>query len=83
MLSDESKPSASRRGGLGHNHQVFLDAAREWILEVYKKHKPGKLKDVDVLLAEWVGEEEELLEKIMEKYNPKTPPPEAPAGAVA
>ena len=22
MLTDESKPSASRRGGLGHNHQV-------------------------------------------------------------
>jgi hypothetical protein len=81
MLNDESKPSASRRGGLGQNHQNFLNEARGWILDVYKKHKPGKLKDVDVLLAEWVGEEEELLEKIVEKYNPKYPPPQAPAAA--
>lgn len=77
-LCDESHPSAARRGGVGLNHQNFLDEARSWILDVYKKYKPGKLKDVDVLLAEWVGEEEELLQKIVEKYNPKWPPPEAP-----
>ena len=77
-LEDESKPSMSRRGGVGAEHQTWLKEARQWILDVYKKHKPGKLKDVDVLLAEWVGEEEELLQKIVEKYNPKWPPPEAP-----
>lgn len=78
-LNDESNPSVARRGGVGLHHQNFLDEARSWILEVYKKYKPGKLKDVDVLLAEWVGEEEELLQKIVEKYHPKWPPPEAPA----
>ena len=77
-LNDESHPSVARRGGVGLNHQNFLDEAKSWILDVYKKYKPGKLKDVDVLLAEWVGEEEELLQKIVEKYNPKWPPPEAP-----
>lgn len=77
-LVDESRGSVSRRGGVGINHQIFLAEAREWILQVYKKHNPGKLKDVDVLLAEWIGEEEELLQKIVDKYDPKTPPPEPP-----
>ena len=83
MLADESNPSPARRGGLGHNHQVFLAEARDWILRVYKKHKPGKLKDVDVLLAEWVGEEEELLQKIVEKYHPKEPAPAPPDSGYA
>ena len=47
MLADESYPSALRRGGAGPDHIDFLREAREWIVEVYKRHNHGKLKDVD------------------------------------
>ena len=47
-----------------------VDAVRQEMTAIYKKHNPRKLKDVDGLLAEWVGEEELLLDNIRKKYLP-------------
>ena len=47
-----------------------VDAIRQEMTAIYKKHNPRKLKDVDGLLAEWVGEEELLLDNIRKKYLP-------------
>ena len=43
-------------------------AIREQIAEVFVVHNPGKLAVLDGLLAEWQGEEAELLAQITEKY---------------
>jgi hypothetical protein len=32
-------------------------------------HNPRKLTDIDALLAEWAGEEHELLQQIEQKYG--------------
>ena len=54
----------------------FLKAARSWMEGVYREKKPEKLKDVDTLLREWGGREEELMTKIKEKYNHNELPPQ-------
>ena len=48
---------------------------REWgrvkarIQAIYRQHRPEKLQDVQALLAEWHGQEEELLTHIIDKYG--------------
>ena len=55
------------------------DARKDEIVAIYEKHNPEKLRIVDALLEEWVGEEAVLLAKIRHKYiippTPPTPPP--------
>ena len=75
MLADESNPSPLRQHAQHSDCQVLLAEAREWMVQVYSSHNPRKLKDVDVLLAEWIGEEERLLQTIAKKYRPEEPPP--------
>ena len=41
---------------------------REILLAVYKTHNPAKLKDVEVILKEWAGKEEELIANLEARY---------------
>ena len=50
-------------------HPSHLDAIRAKISAIYELHNPRKLTDIDALLAEWAGEEHELLQQIEQKYG--------------
>eukprot|EP01043_Picozoa_sp_COSAG02_P037386 COSAG02_NODE_2800_length_8006_cov_3.868092_3_plen_690_part_00 len=55
--------------------ESFAGATADWVLirakirRIYRYHRPEKLAEVDELLVEWAGEEQELLAKIVEKYG--------------
>ena len=44
-------------------------AIRVRMRRIYRQHRPEKLGDIDELLVEWAGEEQQLLENIVEKYG--------------
>ena len=44
-------------------------AIRVRMRRIYRQHRPEKLGDIDELLVEWAGEEQQLLESIVEKYG--------------
>ena len=48
----------------------MADSVRTQIANIYRVHKPAKLDQLDELLAEWRGNELELLADIKEKYPP-------------
>ena len=48
-----------------------VDEIRAQIVEIYRRRNARKLADVDGLLEEWKGEEEELLKQIEAKYPDK------------
>jgi hypothetical protein len=47
-----------------------VEAIRRRIEGIYRAHNPRKLGSVKTLLAEWAGEEPELLAQIEAKYLP-------------
>eukprot|EP00438_Fugacium_kawagutii_P028608 Skav226700 [mRNA] locus=scaffold3971:230922:232326:- [translate_table: standard] len=57
-----------------------VGSLREWyglqIRAVYEKHNPGKLPDVPHLLSKYAGCEDEMYDRICEKYGvqPALPP---------
>jgi hypothetical protein len=62
-----------RNGGLDLSPPKILrtsrtEATRARILSIYRVHNPRKALDVDALLAEWAGDEEQLLARIEAKY---------------
>lgn len=71
-------------GGSGVDENVSRTAqVREQIVHLYKVHNPSKLPDVDSLLRKYAGREDELLQRLQQKYvasqNPFPLPP-APGG---
>ena len=41
---------------------------RSQIIDIYLKHNPKKIDDVDQLIEEWKGQEDVLLWNIQQKY---------------
>lgn len=53
----------------GVAHQDVVDATRKRLTKIFTEHKPRKLADVDALLQEWCGVEDELLYLVEQKYD--------------
>ena len=53
----------------GVAHQDVIGATRKRLVKIFAEHKPRKLADVDALLAEWLGVEDELLHLVERKYD--------------
>ena len=47
---------------------------RDEMLVIYREHNPRKVHNIDELLAQWEGDEEELLTSIRAKYGVEAPP---------
>jgi len=73
-LRDESNSSERRTRGLTAEEAQFLSASRAWMAEVLAKFNAPKVKDIDAMLEEWMGEEEDLLKTVAQKYFPNGPP---------
>ena len=56
---------------------------RRQIVAIYQAHQPRKLPDVDALMAEWAGDEHELLASIRKKWVPAELEPEPEPGPPA
>jgi uncharacterized protein YacL len=48
-----------------------LDEIRDTLTNLYKKHNPDKVIEVDALMVKYAGMEEELLKKVRIKYTTK------------
>ena len=62
--ADEIRPDTS---------DDYLSPIRRRIESIYQTHNPSKQGEVDRLMAEWQGREEELLANVEEKYRSGTP----------
>jgi hypothetical protein len=63
--ADEQDSSADDVGA-----SAASSANRARLIEIYTEHKPRKVQDVDQLLREWVGREEQLVARVERKYCP-------------
>ncbi|CAE8679398.1 unnamed protein product [Polarella glacialis] len=59
----------------------LLDECRARVNAIYQQFNPGKLGEVETLLAKYRGKEQELYFKVCKKYNINPPPPLASAAA--
>jgi NIMA-interacting peptidyl-prolyl cis-trans isomerase 1 len=66
--SSDGSPRLSADSVVAESVVDSTESIREQIVRIYEKHNPRKLTDVDALLAEWAGEERQLLMNIRKKY---------------
>eukprot|EP00930_Biecheleria_cincta_P086064 TRINITY_DN7542_c0_g1_i1.p1 TRINITY_DN7542_c0_g1~~TRINITY_DN7542_c0_g1_i1.p1 ORF type:complete len:790 (+),score=164.51 TRINITY_DN7542_c0_g1_i1:66-2435(+) len=84
-------PAFAAYGSQVHSQELQKVSPGDWygmqIRIIYQKHNPSKLADVPMLLNKYVGCEEEMYERICEKYGVQPIPPpenlEKPASASA
>jgi cytidylate kinase len=60
---DKSKPPANQASSQAK------DPHRERLVAFYEKHEPSKLKDVEKLLKKFKGREDEMFQRIADKYK--------------
>eukprot|EP01043_Picozoa_sp_COSAG02_P035269 COSAG02_NODE_2514_length_8624_cov_12.683050_3_plen_1168_part_01 len=60
-------PGAAPEGGFDHSAQTAL--RRELVRAIYVEHAPEKLDDVDGMLGEYVGREDQLLSILRKRYH--------------
>jgi phosphoribosyl-dephospho-CoA transferase len=46
----------------------LFETAKNAVIEIYEKHNPAKLSEVDSLLAKYAGKEGELVSRLRAKY---------------
>lgn len=73
-------PAAAAYGSQVHGHDLQRSVSPgDWygmqIRVIYQKHNPSKLADVPMLMEKYVGCEEEMYERICEKYGVQPLPP--------
>jgi hypothetical protein len=62
-------PTSSGINNLGRGAELWRRArVVRALVSIYTVHNPRKLTDVDGLMDEWEGEEEELLQRVRDKY---------------
>ena len=83
-LTDESRASVARLAPVSPPLQAWRTEARAWMMTVLQQHNRRKLRDLDAMMEEWFGEEDELLATVAAKYeiaDPLTPSSQERAAA--
>eukprot|EP01047_Picozoa_sp_COSAG01_P056515 COSAG01_NODE_6419_length_3677_cov_4.291783_1_plen_635_part_10 len=78
VLRDQSRASVARAAPITEAVQAWRQDARVWLISVLQLCNPSTRGDVDALIEEWFGEEDQLLARVARKYNIAEPAAAAP-----
>jgi hypothetical protein len=68
-IAGKKKPTAAVSAALDSSSDHQIRTYSQQLVEIFKKHNPDKLSDVDSLLQKHAGREEELIVAVKKKYK--------------